>query len=423
MIFLIGISIILLLLLISAYAIGAWTSLLISKQSLFDSSSQLSPSQKKLTVFLVTNNYTPFSGGVVSAIDSYAQELRALGHRAIIITLNFTGSQPPEEDVIRLWCPIRFGYRNNYMAIPWRATRQLYELAQRYKPDIIHTYHPFLLGASALKVGRKLKIPVIFSYLTLYDQYCHYVPLPACITQPVTRCIVNNFCKKVDALIVPGQSIKKYIQAQGVTRNIEVIPLSILPIFLHNTYTAKKRSSQSRHILICVSRFAPEKNLYFLLDMFKHLAPNRYTLVLVGFGILEDELKKYAYETLKLTNEDIIFIIKPSKQELCDWYNKAELFVFASHSETQGLVLAEAMANGTPVIALEAPGIQDIVVNGENGYMVHTQQEMASTIDSILDSPDLYAQLSPHAWRTAQNYCPKKRALSILKVYAALTEN
>ena len=400
-------------------ALSAWTSITTAKHSVSKTHNP-THSSKKLTIFLVTNNYTPFSGGVVSAIDSYAQELRALGHRAIIITLNFTGSQPSENDVIRLWCPIRFLYRTNHMALPWFPAKKIVALARKHKPDIIHTYHPFLLGASALKVGSKLTIPVVFSYLTLYDQYLHYIPLPQFITKPITRSLVNNFCAKVDAVVVPGKSIKEYIQAQGVTRDIHVIPLSILPIFIHDTFTPKKINAQGRHILLCVSRFAPEKNLYFLLDMFKQLEPNRCTLVLIGFGALETALKQYAYETLRLTPADIIFVIQPTKQELSDWYAKTSLFVFASLSETQGLVIAEAMASSTPVVALKAPGIQDVIVNDKNGYLVQSQEEMICTIHSIIDHPELYTNLCHNAWLTAQNYCPKKRALKLIELYTTL---
>lgn len=419
MIFAIIISVLLLITLASAYALWTWTSIAIAKIPL-QRTSNSHKADKKLTIFLVTNNYTPFSGGVVSTIDSYAQELRELGHRPIIITLNFTGSQLSQSDIIRLWCPIRFLRDTNHMAIPWRPTHQIRELARLHKPDIIHTYHPFLLGASALKVGNELSIPVVFSYLTLYDQYLHYIPLPQCITKPIVLAIVNNFCAKVDALVVPGNSTKEYIQAQGVKRDIQVIPLSILPIFIHDTFTLKKLNTNDRHILLCVSRFAAEKNLYFLLDMFKQLEPNRFTLVLIGFGKLENALKHYAYDTLQLTHDDIIFIIQPSKQELCDWYAKATLFVFTSLSETQGLVIAEAMASSTPVVALNAPGIQDCVVNDKNGYMIHTQEEMASTIHSIIENPDLYAKLSYQAWLTSQDYYPKKRALKLIQLYTTL---
>lgn len=399
-------------------AASAWTSL--TTQRTLQRAIITTPSTKPLTIFLVTNNYTPFSGGVVSAIDSYAQELRALGHRPIIITLGFTSTLEQDNDVLRIWCPIRFLYRTNHIAIPWFATQTLFHAAHQYNPDIIHTYHPFLLGASALKVGNTLNIPVLFSYLTLYDQYTHYIPFFASITKAITRYCVNDFCSKVDAVIVPGKSIAQYIKKQGVTRSLEILPLSILPIFLHASYQPKSLACNARRILVTVSRFTPEKNLYFLLDMVTQLEKNRYTLVLIGYGFLESDLKKYAYETLQLSYDDVVFIIKPTKQELCDWYLKAHIFVFASHTETQGLVLAEAMAAGTPVVALEAPGVQDIVVNGINGFMVHTQKEMITTIASIIHDPILYQALQQNAWRTAQNYCPKKRALQLIKVYTNL---
>lgn len=417
--FIVLIAILFIICLIFIAALACWTSIFIKKQARKSNSNPYDP-QKKLTVFLVTNNYSPFSGGVVSAIDSYAHELRSLGHRAIIITLDFCPNLKREQDLIRISCPIRFIYKNNHMAIPWFATGTLLKLAEQYKPDIIHTYHPFLLGVSALKVASKLNIPLVFSYLTLYDQYVHYIPFPQCITKPITRWCVNNFCNKVDALIVPGQSIQKYIQAQGVKQSAIILPQSILPIFISETFPAKTVHHKGRTTLVTVSRFAQEKNLYFLLDMFASLEPQKFHLVLVGFGVLEDALRTYAYETLKLTHQDITFIIKPSKPELRDWYLKADLFVFASHTETQGIVLDEAMACGTPVIALEAPGVSDSIVNDENGFMVHSQEEMKETIETIINNPQLLRKLQHNAWRSAQNYNPKKRAIRLINLYATL---
>src|SRR5436189_6357245 len=100
-----------------------------------------------MRIIFVTNNYTPYSGGLVSSIDATVQELRAQGHNVLIITLNFLGDlHKAENDLIRITCPIRFMYKKNHMAIPWRPTHELLSIAKQFSPDIIHVHHPFLLG-------------------------------------------------------------------------------------------------------------------------------------------------------------------------------------------------------------------------------------------------------------------------------------
>jgi glycosyltransferase involved in cell wall biosynthesis len=391
-----------------------WTSLWVKKSITIPKKSL----KDKLTIFMITNNYKPYAGGIVTALDSYSAELRSQGHRVVIITLDFLGGKySPENDVIRIWCPIRFKYHNNYMAMPWRPTKKIYDLAISLKPDIIHVFHPFVLGVSGLKVGNKLSIPVAFTYMTLYDQYAHYVPLPLCITQPITNYIVDDFCEKVDILIAPSQSAKEHIIKQGVTHKAYVLPLSILPIYLQDHFTPKPTAHNQIFTLLFVSRFTKEKNVSFLLDVFKSLNQKNYQFILIGFGELEESLKAYAYETLGLSHDAVKFIIKPSKEEIRDWYDKADLFIFASLSDTQGLVLAESMARGTPVVALKAPGVVDIVKNGINGFMVDNKTEMKEIIEKIEQDRGLFEILQKNAWITGNQYSAKNCTATLLKIY------
>lgn len=390
------------------------TSLMVKKKSFNADKLPKSP----LTIFLITNNYKPYAGGIVTALDSYAQHLRAMGHRVIIITLDFIGSeQPHENDVIRIWCPIKFKYFNNYMALPWRPTHKIYQLAKQFQPDIIHVFHPFLLGASGLKVGKKLHIPVIFTYMTLYDHYLHYIPLPKSISKPLTQFFIHNFCQKVDILIAPSNSAYEHIIDESLKDKTHILPLSILPEYLKETFTPKSYDTSKPFTLLFVSRFAPEKNIFFLLDVFKMLDPKKYKFVLIGFGSQQEALITYAYDTLKLSKQSVEFIISPPKSHIREWYDKADLFIFASKSETQGLVLAEAMARGMPVIALEAPGVRDIVKQGSNGFMVQDKKEMIEVIEKIAIDPKLFESLQKEAWKTGNMYSAHNCTHQLLEIY------
>src|SRR3990170_8888772 len=131
-----------------------------------------------LSIAIITNNFTPYSGGVVSSILSFSNQLRLQGHHVIIITLDFLGNQNIDEPyVVRLSCPIKFMKNGKPISIAWKATSQILQILKEQKIDIIHVQHPFLLGVAGLKAGKKLSIPVIFTYHTLYEHYVHHIPL------------------------------------------------------------------------------------------------------------------------------------------------------------------------------------------------------------------------------------------------------
>lgn len=370
-----------------------------------------------MTIFMVTNNYTPYSGGVVSSVQVAAHELRKRGHRVVIVTLDFLGNDAQEVDVVRLVCPIRFGYRSNRMALPWRPYQQLKALAQQYSPAIIHVHHPFLLGVAAQRVARDLQIPVVFTYHTLYEQYLHYLPIPERLSAAVMLNRIRSFCHTVDAVIVPSNSIKKHI-AQQHGRDAAIVSSGIRTCFVAREKPLAKRT-RARVELLCVCRFTQEKNITVLFDMLKRLGSG-YRLTLIGYGEQQTFLEQYASEFLQLPADQVQFIIKPEKEIIAAMYRMADLFVFASLSETQGLVLAEAMAAGTPVIALRGPGVVDIVRDGVNGYCVNSADEMATKIKQVMGDTELHARLQAGAYEAARDYYPEVATQKLLEVYESL---
>jgi hypothetical protein len=212
---------------------------------------------------MVTNNYTPYAGGVVSSIQAMVQELQKLGHHVTLVTLDFGRALPTQDPahVIRIFCPITFVYKKNPMAIPWRMQQALMVLLQKHAPDIVHVHHPFLLGLAARNAAHKLNIPVIFTHHTLYEAYAHYVPFFRALVRPAARALVRAFCKNVMGVIVPSVSIAEYLAAQSI-RHTHVVPSGLLPVFVQRVFTEHTINSLRINLLV-ISRFVPEKNLYF----------------------------------------------------------------------------------------------------------------------------------------------------------------
>ena len=141
--------------------------------------------------------------------------------------------------------------------------------------------------------------------------------------------------------------------------------------------------------------------------------PKEYRLTLVGYGDLEDELREHA----KKFGNRVQFVIGPISKKLVDLYQHAHLFLFPSQSDTQGLVLAESMACSTPVIALDGVGQRDVIKDGENGFIVHSPDEMRDRIERVASDEALYNKLQRGAWQTAQSYDPKRLVNQIIALY------
>ncbi len=371
-----------------------------------------------MKIIFVTNNYTPYSGGIVSSIESFSNELKHQGHQVIIITLDFTGIKTPEDSIIRLYCPIKFSYRNNPMAIPLFTKKQLRKLFLALKPDIVHVHHPFLLGQAARTIAKELGIPTVFTHHSQYDQYAlHYVPIfPKLISKIINNRVIK-FCQGVDHLIAPTLSINKELQSKGVTTKQSIVPSGVLPLFESLVYTIKHKQPLFR--LLCVSRFVSEKNIPFLFDVLKDLGQG-FTLTLIGFGVLYEELKSYAYKVLKFSSNQVHFIYQPPKMIIAQAYTKADLFIFSSLTETQGIVFAESMMAGTPIVALEAPGAKDCIKNGVNGYLVDSKESMVKAIKAIAHNPILHEQLQKGAWQEGQSYSRNHTTKKLITVYESM---
>lgn len=374
--------------------------------------------KKKLSILHLTNNYRPYSSGVANSIDQLNNQLLSMEHQSHIVTLDFLGKKVDEQNVTRLFSPIRFTYKKNPMAIPLVPSRQIKKIVAEKKPDIIHVHHPFLLGAIGLEVAQKNKIPIVFTYHTQYEKYVHYIPLPASFTQSIVLKLVHDFCNKVDGIIAPSNTIKDDLHKAKITKEQRVIPSAISERFFSENVEKKCKKPVQ---LLTVSRFVKEKNIEFLLRVMKKLTIES-TLTLVGYGAHEKFLRFYAFQKLGLASHQVQFCIKPSKEELLNYYQEADVFIFASTTETQGMVLAEAMACGTPVVAVSAAGSNDIVKHAQNGFLVADEDQMVAAILHVSQNPGLYHTLSGNAWQTAQAYRSEVLSQNVIDFYYAVID-
>jgi 1,2-diacylglycerol 3-alpha-glucosyltransferase len=370
-------------------------------------------------IAFVTNNYTPYASGLVSSLDVSYYGLCNAGYDVHLITLDFIDNhQHDPAYVLRIPSIARFFYKTNHMALPLLTSYYMHKYFDTIKPDLIHVHHPFLLGPVATYRAHRLKIPIVFTHHTLYEDYAHYVPLPKMITQPIITQMIKRFYKQIDGVIVPSSRIKSHVESRYAPHTpIAVVPSSILPCYVYQTMPKNVSAKRFGWNLLMITRFGWEKNITQALDFFSLLPKGMCKFTIAGCGSELAAIKKYAYHTLGLSVTEVFFIYKPDKALLHTLYKQADLFIFSSKTDTQGIVLAESMAHGIPVISYDGPGQRDIVVNGHNGFIVDDAYAMKGVIERIMHDYSLYEKLCFGACHTAQMYTPEVMADRLSRFY------
>ena len=374
---------------------------------------------------MFTNNYKPYIGGVPISIERLAEALRAQGHKVWVFAPSYK-NQEEESYVIR--------YPSLPLSVvgapvPNVLTKLFAQKIEELRIDVIHVHHPALVGNVALALKRRLRIPVVFTYHTRYEEYLHYIAGLKQIEAHtgIMEKYLRYFCTHCDLLVAPTPGIRDYLQKKNLRTPIAVLPTGIpaesfLPDQGRAEHIRKEYLGAADHMFCTVSRLAKEKNIYFQLEglaclkrllqkegkSFKHL--------MIGDGPERRSFEKCVRE-LGLENE-IVFVGNVSNTEIKNYQAACDLFLFTSRSETQGIVLLEAMAAENPVIAVDASGVCDVVCNGKNGYRTpEDAYEWARKIADTIGDETALAALGEGARRTAESYSQEQIALRAAQCY------
>jgi len=378
-----------------------------------------------LKIGIFTDSYKPYVSGVVTSIELFTKEFERQGCKVYIFAPNYPNSQDADQGqtIFRFQSiptPTNPGFR---LALPVSA--RLRNTIRKLGLDVIHIHSPFLLGASGARLGKRLGIPVVFTYHTLYEEYIHYFPGANNSVKHYLIRRTRNFCNNCSAVITPSSGLKKLLHQRGVRVEMRVIPtgieLSRFTLGSKEKFLQEWGIPKNHRILLYTGRLGKEKNLELLLQSYRILRQARkdLSLVIVGSGPYEQKLRDLISAG---SDPGVILTGRLQNQALADAYQAADLFVFPSVTETQGLVLLEAMSVGLPVVSAISYGSQDVVVSGENGYLVEPEAgEIASAVARILDNPELYSTMTQNSRRTARQFSIERMAEKTLKLYEMLT--
>lgn len=388
---------------------------------------------EKYKIAMFTNNYFPIIGGVPISIQRLSKALEKKGHQVKIYAPKYKKNADIDENNI-FRCSTLYYYKKSGldMAVTNIFSPQIRKDFEEEDFDIVHCHHPFWLGSKGRRLAEKNNIPTAFTYHTRLEKYSHYVPnilfMRKFFANRLSHFLIKNFSNKTDAVFAPTESTKEYLRNVGVSRYIKVMPTGI---DLDDYQIAEEEISalksefidDKEYLLLTVARLSKEKNLYFLMDGIKRLKEKNnlsFKLLIIGEGSEKENLEEYIKENNLDGNVEMIGAV--DFREMSKYYMAADLFVFASTSETQGMVLLEAMAGYTPVVAVRSSGIDDVIENDYNGYKTDENIDAWSDkIINILKDDKLHKKTSENARKMAENYSIMNMADEAVEVYRKIS--
>ena len=395
-----------------------------------------------MRIAMFTNTYYPFVGGVPVSIERLSKGLLKQGHQVVVFAPTYEEDMAhevteQEDQLIIHRFKVRKQKLSNGCVVPKIFDLTVEKYFRQYAFDVIHVHHPMMVGYTAMYLSKKYEIPLVYTYHTRYEYYLQTFRLfqeekeeskdglKSKIKHKLLQITSNSiipkhnrfFMNHCDAVIAPTKSMQDFLTEQHV-----VSPLHILPTGIHcpdyPTDQINKAPKESVEF-ITIARLEKEKNLSFLIQSMKGYQMKNgssFHLTIVGNGSIREELQTQINELGLSSN--ITLVGNKSQEEIAELLKKSDLFLFSSKSETQGIVLLEAMSHGVPVVAVEASGVRDVVRNQYNGYQTEEEEDaFIHAIDKTLEEDGLYQELCKGAYETASRFDYSQIALLAEKIY------
>ncbi len=372
----------------------------------------------------LTDCYKPVINGVTNFIALHKKTLESWGHEVYVFTIGHEEYQDLEPNVIRS------------PAVPLSDTG--YNLSFRYSPrarrlaeqmDVLHVHHPFLAGRQALRISRKVNVPIVFTNHTRYDLYArYYLPfVPAPLSENVLETYLPRFANQCDLVVAPCRHIAKRLKVMGVNTPIEVIPNGVEVKRIANPTAPLTKAAlglpEEACVAVFVGRVAAEKNVVFLLRAFSRAAtkaPDLH-LAIIGDGPQSEHIRELISWTGLAQRVHLVGAVP--YEQVPNWLVMADFFVTASVSEVHPLALLEALAAGLPTLGILSPGIEDTIEEEKNGLLSPRDVDaFADRMTRLATDAELRARLAVGARRIRARFDIRRTSAQLLAHYERLVE-
>lgn len=394
-----------------------------------------------MRVLFISDVYFPRVNGVSTSIRTFREDLAHCGVDTLLVAPDYTregaatgqasaaaGGGFADDLTVARVPSARVPRDPEDRRMRWGKLNRLLEGARFKDVDLLHIHTPFIAHYAGVRFARRMSIPCVATYHTFFEEYLHhYVPvLPRRLGKSLARAFTRSQCADVQALIAPSDPMREILLEYGISTPVHVLPTGLPADRFRQGDGARFRAQAGlpadRPLLTYIGRVAHEKNIEFLVRVFagvRRTVPNAM-LVIAGEGPARESLKHYV-QRLGL-ERDVHFVGYLDRQgALLDCYAAANVFVFASRTETQGLVLLEAMAQGAPVVSTAELGTRSILKPGCGALIApEDEQEFGATVIRVLQDANLQKDLSDRGRAYARNWSAAVMARRLSDLYSAL---
>ena len=382
-----------------------------------------------MRVLFISDVYFPRVNGVSTSIRTFRQDLAAHGIETQLVAPRYATAPAAAEEPGVVRVPSAGVPRDpEDRRMRWGALTRALEALVPAGFDLVHIHTPFIAHYAGVRFARRAGIPAIATYHTFFEEYLHhYLPvLPHGLARYLARSFTRSQCDDVRALIAPSEPMRAVLLDYGVTTPIHVLPTGLPADRFRagdpQAFRAAAGLAADARLVTYIGRVAHEKNIGFLVHMFRKVLARvpQAVLVIAGEGPARAALQAQV-ESLGLTPHVHFAGYLDRDTALLDCYAAAEAFVFASRTETQGLVLLEAMAQGTPVVSTAELGTRSILVPGSGALVVPEEQDaFAAAVVRVLEDRELNRELAQSGRAYARSWSSSIMAARLGELYEAL---
>ncbi|MSA96984.1 glycosyltransferase [Finegoldia sp. BIOML-A2] len=378
-----------------------------------------------MKILITTDTYRPTINGVVTSIESLKKALDRLGHDVRILTFSDSFNSKQEDDIYYMGS---LGAGKFYPDARMNKLfyNRFYEDIMDWKPDIVHSQTEFTMFIQAKKIAKDLDIPLLHTYHTVYEDYTHYFSLNKKIGKELAKQFTKQIIKTTDGVVVPTNKIYNLLTDYNIHEDIYVVPTGINVHKLSECDDFDIRSGykipEDKHIVLFLGRIGKEKNITEILQYLENIDRDDIVFIIAGAGPFLSELKEICLNSK--IRDRLIFTGMIDSSKVGNFYSKADVFVSASTSETQGLTFIESMACSTPIICRHDDCLDGVLIEGKTGFGYDTEEEFIDYLNQILDNKKLRDKMGKNCKQLVdENYTEDSFANKIEQIYTKVIEN
>ena len=378
-----------------------------------------------MKILITTDTYRPTINGVVTSIESLKKALDRLGHDVRILTFSDSFNSKQEGDIYYMGS---LGAGKFYPDARMNKLfyNRFYEDIMDWKPDIVHSQTEFTMFIQAKKIAKDLDVPLLHTYHTVYEDYTHYFSLNKKIGKELAKQFTKQIIKTTDGVVVPTNKIYNLLTEYNIREDIYVAPTGINVQKLSECDDFDIRSGykipEDKHIVLFLGRIGKEKNITEILQYLENIDRDDIVFIIAGAGPFLSELKDICSNSK--IRDRLIFTGMIDSSKVGNFYSKADVFVSASTSETQGLTFIESMACSTPIICRHDDCLDGVLIDGETGFGYDTEEEFIDYLNQILDNKKLRDKMGKNCKQLVdENYNEDSFANKIEQIYIKVIEN